>query len=466
MTLQFMLRSGRLLLAFFLTLQMFSSQSAAQYICQPNGLPITVSGSLISSDALQTGRIVRDGDPSSCTGKTNSLANSTPVRYDSQTFTNPTGQNACVTVDADFNGCNFNTTAITAYSTFNPANPAANVIGDLGFSTIETGSFSFPISAGGSFTIVVHEIDQGAGCPNYSYKISYSTKCRQGGFDLENDGKANLAIFRPATGDWDITGLDTSGIIHTHFGATGDQPTAADYSGDGITDLGVFRPENGVWWRLLSPNNDVSTVRWGINGDVPVAGDYDRDGRADIAVWRPSDGVWYILRSSNSTFQIYHWGSTGDKPVPGDYDGDRLNDLAIYRPDEQGHGVWYALLSNFNYGFYTIQTWGLPTDKPVPADYDGDGKTDFGIYRPSEGNWYILRSSQTGGNPYFFVHWGISEDIPQPADYDGDQKADFAVFRPSSKTWYVLGSTNGFRLKVFGENGDIPVTAAFAAEIP
>ena len=466
MNFQLILRFVRLFLAFVLMFQIFSTQSAAQYICQPNGSPVVVNGSLISSDPLQTGRIVRDGNPSSCTGKTNSLANSTPVRSDSQTFTNPTGQNACVTVDANFNGCNFNTTAIAAYSTFNPASPAANVIGDLGFSTFETGSFSFPISAGGSFTIVVHEIDAGAGCPNYSYKVSYSTKCRQVGFDAENDGKANLAVFRPANGDWNITGLDTSGVIHTHFGATGDRPTAADYSGDGIADLGVFRPANGVWYSLLSPNNSVSIVQWGISEDITVAGDYDRDGKADIAVWRPSSGVWYILRSSDFTFQIFQWGANGDKPVPGDYDGDRINDFAIYRPNQQGYGVWYVLLSNFNFGFYTILNWGLPTDKPVPADYDGDGNTDFGIYRPSEGNWYVYRTSQTGGNPYLYVHWGISEDIPQPADYDGDRKADFAVFRPSNKTWYVLGSTDGFRSKVFGEAGDIPTTAAFAAEIP
>jgi hypothetical protein len=452
---------GALLLILFLLV----SQTPAQFICLPNGSPVTVNGSLTPSDPQQTGRIVRDGDPSSCMGKTNTLQNSTLVRYDSQTFANPTGQNACVTVDVNFNGCNFNTTGIAAYSTFNPANPAANVVGDLGFSTFETGSFSFSVATGASFTIVVHEIDAGTGCPNYSYKISYSTSCRQAGFDLENDGKANLAVFRPSNGNWNVTSFDSTSVFNTQFGLNGDRPTAADYSGDGITDIGVFRPVNGVWYSLLSPNNTFYAAQFGISEDIPVRGDYDRDGKIDIAVWRPSSRVWYILRSSDNTVQIFQWGAIGDIPAPGDYDGDRINDYAVFRPNNagKGYGAWWVLLSNFNYGYYTVAPWGSQNDKPVPADYDGDTITDFAVYRPSNGFWYIFKSSQTGATPYIYFQWGTSEDIPQPADYDGDRKADFCVFRPSNNTWYLFGSADGFRQKTFGVVGDVPATSSFTS---
>jgi len=441
-------------------------QLSAQFICQPAGTPTVVNGALTLSDPLQTGRVARDGNPSSCTGKKNSLQNTMPVRHDVQVHTNPTGMPACVTVDVNFNGCNFNSTAIAAYSAFNAANPAAGLIGDLGYSTFDSGSFSFPVATDGSFTVVVHEIDAGSGCPAYSYTVSYSTRCRQPGFDAENDGKANLALFRPSLGDWSVASLDAVGMTDTHWGANGDRPTAADYSGDGITDLSVFRPSQGVWYSLLSPNGTVTTTQWGIATDVPVSGDYDRDGKADVAVWRPSSGEWYILRSSDQTFQVVNWGLAGDKPVPGDYDGDRRNDLAVYRPNQDGVGVWYVLLSNFNYGFFTGFQWGLPTDKPVPADYDGDANTDIAVYRPSDAMWYIYLSAPSPGGPIRYERWGLAEDIPQPADYDGDKRADVAVWRPSDRKWYVLASTDGIKIKAFGETGDVPATASFVTQLP
>jgi hypothetical protein len=455
-------KSANLVLTLFCVCA-FIFPAHAQLLCQPSGSPATTFGSLNASDSMQTGRIVRDGNPSSCTGKTNSLQNSNGVKYDAYNFTNRLVQNACVTVDVDFTGCNFNDIEAVAYSNYDPANPAANVIGDLGFSAFDRGSFSFPVAAGADFTIVVHEITPNSGCPVYSFAVSYSTNCRQAGFDLTNDGRADLALFKP-NGVWSIINSANGATSNTLFGFGTDIPTGADYSGDGLTDIGVFRPENGVWYQLLSPNNTFSATQWGQNDDVPVHGDYDRDGKADIAVWRASNGVWYILRSADFSFQAFLWGLAGDKPVPGDYDGDRRNDLAIYRPADpasNGNGVWYVMLSNFNNSFLTILQWGLPSDKPVAADYDGDGITDIAVYRPSDGIWYMFLSSAPNGNPFRGIQFGISEDIPQPADYDGDGKADVAVFRPSSNLWYILGSSTGVQVIQFGSNGDRPSNSHF-----
>ncbi len=190
-----------LILTSILCLTYGTDLSFAQYVCQPAGSALT-TGSLTTSDPTQAGRIIRDGVPSSCNGKTNSLQNATAIHAKSYNFTNPTGQTACVTVDFDHTGCGTNSTEVVAYSTYNPATPSTGVIGDPGFSSTGTGSFSFRVTAGQSFTIVVHEITANTGCPSFSFRVSYNTGCRVTGFDRSNDGKADPTVFRPSTGDW------------------------------------------------------------------------------------------------------------------------------------------------------------------------------------------------------------------------------------------------------------------------
>jgi hypothetical protein len=191
--------SGLLLMAIYLG---SGITAAAQFECQPAAGGGTTTSSLTVSDPTQAGRIVRDGRPSSCIGKTNLPQNTTAVHAKSFNFTNPTGAAACVTVDFDHTGCGANTTANVAYSTYSAASPAANVIGDSGFSSTGLGSYSFPIAAGGSFTIVVHEVTPNTGCASFTFNVSYNTSCRQAGYDGNNDGSADINLFRPSTGQW------------------------------------------------------------------------------------------------------------------------------------------------------------------------------------------------------------------------------------------------------------------------
>ena len=270
--------------------------------------------------------------------------------------------------------------------------------------------------------------------------------------DFDGDGRTDLSVFRPTTGEWNIEYSSNASNIDRNFGLNGDVLTPGDYDGDGAVELAIFRPATGVWW-FRRNDGSFGAVQFGQFSDIPVPADYDADGKTDIAVFRPSNGVWYILQSSLG-LKIISWGLNGDKPLAGDFEGDGKADIAVWRPS---NGVWYVLQSSSSIPLYA--SWGMNGDKPVTADFDGNGRTDYAVYRPSTGVWYILDPAAT---PSFRAYsWGLAEDIPIPADYDGDSKADVTIFRPSTNQWYRINSSNGaFDVRVFGIAGDQPSPAS------
>ena len=153
----------------------------------------------------------------------------------------------------------------------------------------------------------------------------------------------------------------TTALPAYQWGLSGDVPVPNDFDGDGKADLAVFRPANGTWYILQSSTGFTTALpeyEWGLPGDVPVPGDYDGDGIADLAVWRPSTGEWYIRLSTTgfASDLAYEWGWDGDISVPGDYDGDGKTDLAVFRP---ANGTRYVLQSST--GFTTAlpeYEWG------------------------------------------------------------------------------------------------------------
>ena len=216
-----------------------------------------------------------------------------------------------------------------------------------------------------------------------------------------------------------------------------------DFDGDGRTDLAVYRPSTGEWLTRSSTAGytDFNPYQWGLSADKPLAVDFDGDGKSDLAVYRPSDGGWYLRYSSlgyaMNQWAYFQWGLSTDIPLAADFDGDGKSDLVVYRPSDGG---WYIRYSSLGYSQpqWAYFQWGLSTDKPLVADFDGDGKTDLAVYRPSEGGWYIRYSSAGYAlNQWAYFQWGLSGDTPLVTDFDGDGKTDLAVYRPSDGGWYI-----------------------------
>jgi hypothetical protein len=444
-----------------------STSVTAQNECNVTGAPIVTTGSISAADPNQVGRLFRTiTNTTTCQlRRTATTSGTAALDFDQYTFTNDTGGPICVFVDLNATGCGIanNQISMAAYSpSYDPASILTNLIAEPGGSTGQNfaTSMSFAVPTGGTYVIVVHNINAGLACPSYTFTRTITTNCRKAGFDHNNDGSADLAIWRPSPSDslWSSFSLATQGGISASLGSTGDIPVAADYDGDEITEPAVFRGTLGTWYLSTDPSTNYGARRWGLAGDIPVNGDYDRDGLIDLAVFRPSTNTWYVLRSATSSYHEFVFGASGDIPVIEDYDGDGKTDPALFRPS---NGLWTILQSSGDYRSIYIQMfWGLGTDEPVPADYDGDGKADVAVFRPSDGNWYIFRSS-VATSQLFVANFGQNGDIPQPADYDGDLRSDPAVFRPSTATWWLQRSTSGVAAVEFGANGDIPASRPF-----
>lgn len=179
-----------------------------------------------------------------------------------------------------------------------------------------------------------------------------------GVFDFNGDNRADPMLYRPSVGQWSIllsAAASTNGTTNSVTGAAYQwgwstaKAAPGDYDGDGKTDVAIFYPVTGQWFVRSSISGTLMNnrpIQWGWKNTAPVPGDYDNDRITDAAVFAASNSTWYI-RSSVTTNALagtpIQWGFKGVIPVPGDYDNDGATDIAVYHP---ATGRWYIRQSS------------------------------------------------------------------------------------------------------------------------
>ena len=288
--------------------------------------------------------------------------------------------------------------------------------------------------------------------------------------DMDGDGKADLVVWRPATGTWfwltSSSGYDYAAARSVQWGNRdlGDVPFLGDIDGDGRADPIVWRATTGTWYWLTSSSgyHAGSSKQWGNAdlGDVPLLGDMDGDRRADLIVWRASTGTWYWLTSltqydyASSTAKRFGTNHLNDQPLVGDFDGDGKADLVVWRQEDdtpacRSRGTWLWTTSGSGYTDGFGRAWGdyHRGDVPLLADMDGDSRADLVIWSRDTGTWSWLTA--LGGFNVLAERrrqWGSQELLDRAVigDFDGDGKAEPAVWRLSTGTWFWLTSSGGY----------------------
>jgi len=363
----------------------------------------------------------------------------------------------------------------------------------------------------GSFTTAYKVSDNGSAAPNgiAGYNL-LSTRDQVVVFDYNGDSKDDILLYRPGTGAISVVrsngnGSFTSvysisdngaavpnGIAGFNLLSTNDRVIVFDYNGDGKDDLLLTRPGsgqvsvaksngNGSFTSVYSAPNGIAGYNLASASDKVAVFDYNGDGKDDLLLYRPGSGLVSVARSNgNGSFTSvysaangiggYNLASANDQLVVFDYNGDGKDDLLLYRP---GRGAISVVRSNGNGTFtsvYSVADNGsaLPNgmlgsdllsvnDRVVTLDYNKDRKDDLLFYRPGKGAALVAKSN---GNGFFSTAYlvgdngvaapnGIgaydllsSSDRLLPFDYNGDARDDLFLYRPGRGAVSVVRSNS------------------------
>jgi len=110
-----------------------------------------------------------------------------------------------------------------------------------------------------------------ADCPASVVNFGLATDDPVSGVDFNGDGADDIAVTRSegANKIWHWLESGTGTYRVAHFGLAADTALAGDFDADGKSDLAVFRPAEGNWY-VFGSEQGFFVLRWGASGDIPV----------------------------------------------------------------------------------------------------------------------------------------------------------------------------------------------------
>lgn len=142
---------------------------------------ISFTGVISTSDPTQLGRLVTVPDASTCNNPRPcpGVLDSLPRHYDAYTLVNPNNTAVCVTVELDplITGGLLQSAAYLG--SFDPLNPCANYLADIGpIPSALGGSYSFNVAAGATFVVTVNELIPNQGTLGYDLTVTTDPLCQ------------------------------------------------------------------------------------------------------------------------------------------------------------------------------------------------------------------------------------------------------------------------------------------------